>query len=492
MQKHKIKGMVLALALVLGIGVTVSGCTLVTVNPERDNAQVIAEIDGQQILKKDFNNYMAYYNLYYEANGSSMPTDSDLDDMKQSVFDSLIQVDAMSVQAKKDERTIDDEEGTRSSAEESLNSLKEQVGDKYDSILSTYNTDEETLKAFMQDYMVASAYAGEAYTAHTDYLKENPDDILNTVVGKVGNEDVTRGEYYYYYFLQQLSSSSSSSSSTDIDTTNQEIFDSIAQKRAMIAYCEDNSIEITEESIESNKASSQSVIDTYYPDGEGLADELEGYFLTEDKFKEYQEDDAKGAATEAAIEAKLQEDAQVSDADVQKYYNENKDSYDESTVSAEHILTEDENLANEIYEAAKDCKSKEDFDKIIEQYKDNEQVKEATDLGSFDKSKMVTEFSDAAFGMDVNTVSEPVQTEYGYHVIFVYDKEEKDIPSLDDKRDEITTTLKQQQASEEFTNLQEDLLKDYKTDFEDIPTVADVYMEELTTNLNITTYPDRI
>lgn len=493
MQKNKIKKIFLTAAVLFGLSLTASGCAMVSVNPERDNAQVIAVIDGQEIKKEDFNNYMAYYDMYYQANGSSMPTGSDLEDLKQSVFESLIQTDAMAAQGRKDKKEVDEAE-TEKSAEDSLKSLKEEMGDKYDSILASYYTNDDSLTAFMKKYMVDSAYAGEAYTAHTDYLMEHPEEILDTEVGTINNEAVKRGEYNYYAILQELSqySSQTGTSSTDEDTTNEEIFNSIAEKRAMIQYCEDNGIEIKEDDINANLESAKSLMETYFPEGEGLSDYLENYFLTEDKFEEYQKDAAKGAAAETAIQAKMKEDASVTDKEIQKYYDENKDSFDESTVSAEHILTEDKNLADEIYQKAKDCKTKDEFTKVMDAYKDNDQVKEASDLGAFNRTKMVTEFSDAAFAMDVNTVSEPVKTEYGYHIIFVYDKDEKAVPSLEDKKDSITDTLKSDKASEEFTEFKEKTEKSQKIKIDDIKSVAELYMDQLKNDLNITTYENRI
>ena len=56
----------------------------------------------------------------------------------------------------------------------------------------------------------------------------------------------------------------------------------------------------------------------------------------------------------------------------------------------------------------------------MNEYKSNEKVKEATDLGAFNKEKMVSEFSDAAFGMDKNSVSKPVKTRVWLPTLFMF------------------------------------------------------------------------
>ena len=137
MHKNKIRGVVLALAVTLGITTLTTGCSLVSVNPEKDKQQVIAEIDGQSMTKESFNNYMAYYDLYYTANGSTMPTGSKLTEFKKDLLDSLVQVGAMTAQAKKDNITID-EAAAESQAQTALDSLKTSAGNKYDSTLSKY------------------------------------------------------------------------------------------------------------------------------------------------------------------------------------------------------------------------------------------------------------------------------------------------------------------------------------------------------------------
>ena len=188
----------------------------------------------------------------------------------------------------------------------------------------------------------------------------------------------------------------------------------------------------------------------------------------------------------------MTEDIKVSDTDLRKYYKDHKDSYDESTVSAEHILTEDEALANEIYDKAKDVKTKEDFEKIMNEYKSNEKVKEATDLGAFNKEKMVSEFSDVAFGMEKNSVSKPVKTEYGYHIIYVYDKNDAGEASFEDKKDEITKAVKEEKGTEDYNKLKEDLLKKEKIDIYVIKTTLESYMDQLKSELNIQVYEKKV
>lgn len=496
MQKKRIKSVALALSVTLGITLMTSGCTLVSVNPEKDNQQVVAEIDGQPVLKEAFNNYMAYYDLYYTSSGSSMPTGSKLTEFKKDILDSLVQATAMKAQAKKDNLTVD-EAGAETQAKTALDSLKTSAGNKFDSTLSKYNTNNDKFTQFMKDFMIDNAYASECYTKHEEYLKQHTEEELDQVVGKVGGEDVKKGLYNYLYTTEEINAYYSGGQGLQTDdasqkATNESIFNTIAKNKALIKYCEENNIEIKQADIDNALQTKQSIQKMMFKTDDELNQYLESYYLTKDKYTEYQKEDAKAAAAEQAIQKKLTEDAKYSDTDLRKYYKNNKDSYDESTVSAQHILTEDQNLANEIYEKAKNSKSKEDFEKVMNEYKTNEKVQEASDLGAFNKAKMVTEFSDAAFGMEKNTVSKPVKTEYGYHVIFVYDKNDAATSSFEDKKEEITKAVKEEKGQADYEKLKEKLVKNEKIDIYEIKTAVESYMDQLKTSLNIKIYENKI
>ncbi len=88
-------------------------------------------------------------------------------------------------------------------------------------------------------------------------------------------------------------------------------------------------------------------------------------------------------------------------------------------VRASHILVEDENLAKELKEK---IESGEEFAYVAKKYSICPSKENGGDLGEFGKGVMVKEFEDAAFSLDVGIVSEPVKTQFGYHLIMVTSK----------------------------------------------------------------------
>lgn len=479
-----------AAVLVFFLMLQLTGCALISVDPDRDNAQVIATLDGQDIYKSQFNNYMAYLEMQYKMSSQSMPTGSSLKTLKENLYDALIQQDALAMKADKDGVTVDEDSITKT-AEETYDSLKDSLGEGFTNILDSNYVTEDMFKDWIVQFQIDSSKASKVLEDYLDEVKKDPSMVLDQVVGKIGDEDVTRGEYDYYYIDQSLTASLSGSSTSDTDELNETIFNEIELNRANIAYCEENDIHISQTETKNQVESLDSTLSYMGLTGDTLTSTLESFYMTEDEYKDYQEQAAKAAAAKQAIKQAEEDKITVTDDEVEKYYEDNKDSYDESTVSAMHILTSDENIAKDIYEKAKDT-DKAGFEKLMDEYKDDDTVLEATDLGAFTRSTMVEEFSDAAFDADVNTVVGPVLTSYGYHVIYVYDKDDKGVKSLDDVKDEIVSTLKEDDATTAYNKIEDELAKKYKVDIYDFSDVTTEYAQQVEEELGLVEYKSRV
>ncbi|MGU3471461.1 peptidylprolyl isomerase [Paenibacillus sp. D51F] len=140
----------------------------------------------------------------------------------------------------------------------------------------------------------------------------------------------------------------------------------------------------------------------------------------------------------------LKDKVKVTDADIQKYYDENKASFaTEEQVKASHILVKTKEEADAIEKQLKDGG---DFAAIAkEKSTDTGSAANGGDLGYFGKGAMVPEFEKAAFDLKVGEISAPIKSDYGYHIIKVIDHKQASTPTLEEKKAEITETLEYQQ-----------------------------------------------
>jgi len=137
------------------------------------------------------------------------------------------------------------------------------------------------------------------------------------------------------------------------------------------------------------------------------------------------------------MEALLQDAARaaVSEEAEHKVYDEAvKQMPAEEEVHARHILlpTEDEAKA-----VLADLKKGADFAAVAKEKSKDPAAAEGGDLGYFTKDQMVPEFSAVAFKLGKGELSEPVKTQFGWHIIKVEDKRTKPTPSFDQVKTQI-------------------------------------------------------
>ncbi|WP_043932220.1 peptidylprolyl isomerase [Bacillus sp. EB01] len=157
----------------------------------------------------------------------------------------------------------------------------------------------------------------------------------------------------------------------------------------------------------------------------------------------------------------MREKIKITDDEMKTFFKENKASFNtEEQVEASHILVKDEKTAKEV----KDKLDKgEDFAALAKEYStDTGNAESGGELGFFGKGDMVTEFEDVAFKLDVNQISEPVKTEYGYHIIKVTDKQAAKEAVYEESKEDVKEQIFQQKFQTEYPTWLEDAKKEYK------------------------------
>ena len=148
------------------------------------------------------------------------------------------------------------------------------------------------------------------------------------------------------------------------------------------------------------------------------------------------------------MEALLQQTGQgaVSDEALHQVYDEAvKQMANEEEVHARHILVETEDEAKAI-EAQ--LKNGADFATLAKEKSKDPGAADGGDLGYFTKDQMVPEFSDVAFKLDKGQISDPVHTQFGWHIIEVEDKRTKPVPTFDQVKGQLVSYIEHRAQAE--------------------------------------------
>jgi peptidyl-prolyl cis-trans isomerase C len=133
--------------------------------------------------------------------------------------------------------------------------------------------------------------------------------------------------------------------------------------------------------------------------------------------------------------------------------NQIRDAYQTATLSlknveefnASHILIESENEAKELVDL---LKSGSNFSDLAKEKSTGPSAPSGGNLGWFGPGQMVPEFEAAVLVLEVADTSQPVQTQFGWHIIKLNDRRKKQLPSIEELRPEIIQRLSQSKVEE--------------------------------------------
>jgi parvulin-like peptidyl-prolyl isomerase len=158
----------------------------------------------------------------------------------------------------------------------------------------------------------------------------------------------------------------------------------------------------------------------------------------------------------------------IADAEVKKFYEENKDIYFKTTpkVKARHIVVKDEKTAKNLINELKGLKGKaleKKFAELAKKYSTGPTKVNGGELGWFDPKQMVQPFADAVNNMKAGELTlKPVKTRFGYHVILVEAKNNKNYMPLNEVKLQIIEYLKREKLQKEIQKIKDSSKVDIK------------------------------
>ena len=259
-----------------------------------------------------------------------------------------------------------------------------------------------------------------------------------------------------------------------VDQFKQQSINFAIDKQLIDQVLEEEQIEVTEddvrEAIEEFKSR--------FPDEATFEQTLEEMGMSEEEMME-------GIEKDVQLEKYLSEshDLSVSEDEIRQFFEEHEEQFSrDDEIHARHILIEaDEGADDEAAETARERAEEiyeevtggADFEEMAREHSEGPTGPRGGDLGFFPEDRMVPEFSEVAFSMEPGEISEPVRTQFGYHVIEVVDTRDASEPDFDEEASEIEMHLSQQKRAEVFHQFLEELK-------------ADVDIEILEENIEVT------
>ncbi|MBD8025111.1 peptidylprolyl isomerase [Ureibacillus sp. Re31] len=157
----------------------------------------------------------------------------------------------------------------------------------------------------------------------------------------------------------------------------------------------------------------------------------------------------------------MEDDLGITEEEIKTYFEENKETYGKAAeVEASHILVEDETTAQEVIDK---LNAGGDFAELAKEYStDTANNEDGGNLGYFGTGEMAEAFETAAFAMEVGEVSsEPVETEYGFHIIKVTDKIEGKEAVFDEVKDTVYQDLLAAKVNEQYSTWVTEKMSEY-------------------------------
>lgn len=164
-------------------------------------------------------------------------------------------------------------------------------------------------------------------------------------------------------------------------------------------------------------------------------------------------------------QADIAKKVEVTEEALKAYYEDNKDQFtDPEQRQASHILirvedeSKDQAAKDKIAEIQKKLAAGEDFAALAKEYSDDPgSASLGGDLGMFQQGMMVPEFDKAVFSMKVGEVSEPVKTQFGYHLIKLEKVQPKQVKPYAEVKESVEQNYRMMEAEKQYFDLLEKL-----------------------------------
>ncbi len=280
---------------------------------------------------------------------------------------------------------------------------------------------------------------------------DEEEELSSDAIAVVNGEEISRETFeqvlamyqvgYEAEFGEDVWEMTIESGETVLEALKQEVSQILILEQLVIQRAQEQDLSVSEEEIDA-------AMEPYMED-EALVGLMEDGTLDEEFIR--------GQLKKELYAEKYQEwylsENEVTEEEVEEFYEENKEAFEILQVQARHILVNDEALAQELIDRIEEGES---FEELAMEYSTDGSAAGGGDLGYFGRGEMVGPFDEAAFSQEVGEVSEePVETQFGYHIILVEDRIDE-TETLEEVRDNIRSHIRSQRFQTHMSELFEE------------------------------------
>lgn len=284
--------------------------------------------------------------------------------------------------------------------------------------------------------------AGLLYTGGVALFGGDAQQGALAAVAKVNGRTITYYELQQVFFseLQQLAQQKGTISGRDYELARYRALDALIGRDLVFQEIQSRKITVPEREINSEYEELVSL----FPSREEFEEQITALGWTERTLKNALGDQLKVQKLQEQIAG----DLIISPEEIISAYEE---------VKASHILIRPEGSDEEAWlqaqaeaEAIRAELTPENFAEMAQTHSDDYSAVNGGDLGFFKRGVMIPEFEEAAFALQVNEISEPIRSQYGYHIIMVTDRKEAAGEEFEAAKAEIEERLRQERMQERF------------------------------------------
>jgi len=183
------------------------------------------------------------------------------------------------------------------------------------------------------------------------------------------------------------------------------------------------------------------------------------------EYKEKLDEFQKLSLISMLLTKEIEQKVGVTDEEVKKYYDTHPGEFSTDRARASHILVKTKEEADSLL---KRLKAGEDFATLAEKNSiDKGSAAKGGDLGFFGRGQMVPEFEKVVFSMKKGQVSEPIKTQFGYHIIKLTDLKKGQKISFDKVKEKLSKRLLTQKQRAAFDSYIEKLKSSYPVEIKE-------------------------